>query len=42
MVKRVAVIGADKKFISVVKKNILGFYPELCWLEFNTGFALIT
>jgi len=41
MVKRVAVIGPDKEFFSVVKENILGFYPEMCWLEFDNGFEII-
>ncbi len=42
IIKRVAVIGPDKEFFSVVKENILGFYPEMCWLEFDNGFEIIS
>lgn len=42
MTKRVAVIGPDKEFFSDVKKNVLGFYPGICWFEFDNGFEFIT
>lgn len=41
MVKRVALVGPDKGFFAAVKKNLLAFYPEVCWLEFDNGFDII-
>lgn len=41
MVKRVAVIGTDKEFFSIVKDAMLGLHPEICWLEFENGFEII-
>lgn len=41
MTKRMAVIGPDKEFFSVIRKNVLGFYPEISWVEFDNGFEFI-
>lgn len=41
MVKRVALVGPDKGFFAAVKKNLLSFYPDVCWLEFDNGFDII-
>lgn len=41
MFKKLAVVGTNKEYFSVVKENILGFYPEMCWLEFDNGFEII-
>ncbi|HCL04970.1 MAG TPA: hypothetical protein DHW64_02950 [Chitinophagaceae bacterium] len=41
MHKRIALVGADKDFFTIVKKNLLGVYPNVYWLEFNNGFEII-
>lgn len=42
MVNKVAVIGPDKEFFSIVKGKLLGLYPEISWLEFDNGFEIIS
>lgn len=41
MHKRIALVGADKDFFTIVKKNLLGAYPSIYWIEFNNGFEII-
>lgn len=41
MIKRAAAIGLDKAYFSTVRKNMLEFYPEISWMEFDNGFEII-
>lgn len=41
MFKRVAFVGTDKAFFTFAKKNLLGFCPDVSWLEFDNGYEII-
>lgn len=41
MFKRVALVGTDKKFFPFAKENLVGFYPNISWLEFDNGLEII-
>lgn len=41
MFKIVALVGINKDFFSVIKKNLLRFYPKVSLIEFNNGFEVI-
>jgi DNA-binding NarL/FixJ family response regulator len=42
MINKVAVIGHDKIFFSLLEKNLLRINPEMVCLEFNDGLETIT
>lgn len=42
MINKVAVIGHDKTFFSLIEKNLLRIYPKIVCLEFNDGLEVIT
>ena len=41
MHRRIALVGADKEFFTIVKEYLPRFYPKIHWLEFDNGFEIV-